>query len=63
MTFEPLQFPMAMRDSLISAGAGPEPLFDSVTREFLVNQQHDLDSRVARGGMLDFAVMGQRAPW
>ena len=61
MTLDVSQFPTNLRDHLIAAGAGPEPPFDSVAGEFLVHQHRDLEQRVARGGLLDFAVMGQNA--
>jgi hypothetical protein len=56
-----LQFPTIFAITLSRRRS--EPPFDSVAGEFLVHQHRDLEQRVARGGLLDFAVMGQRAPW
>ena len=63
MTIDLSQFPADLRDRLIAAGSGPEPPFDPVMREFLENQRRELEQRAARGGLLDFAVMGRDAPW
>jgi hypothetical protein len=54
---------MSNNDSLILEKAGPEPVFDSVTVEFLRNNLDELSARVAAGGLLEFANLGGREPW
>jgi hypothetical protein len=54
---------MNIVDYLIIEKAGPEPVFDSVMRGFLSNTYDELVARSEGGGLLDFASLGQRAPW
>src|SRR5581483_8978223 len=43
--------------------AGPEPGFDPVMRDFLVNCAEELRARHERGGLLDYSSLGRDAPW
>lgn len=54
---------MNIADQLILEGAGPEPVFDPVMRDFLRNNRDELDERTHRGGLLRFASLGRRNPW
>ena len=50
-------------DLSIIQSAGPEPVFDEVTRAFLCNSRDELLERCRRGGLLECADLGRDAPW
>ena len=50
-------------DLNILQSAGPEPVFDEVTRAFLCNSRDELLERCRRGGLLECADLGRDAPW
>jgi hypothetical protein len=43
--------------------AGPEPVFDDVMGEFLVNTREDFLRGAARPGLMECAELGGRFPW
>jgi hypothetical protein len=43
--------------------AGPEPAFDEVMRDFLLNSRAEFLERRRRGGLLEHADLGRDAPW
>jgi hypothetical protein len=43
--------------------AGPEPVFDDVAREFLLNSRAEFLDRCGRGGLLEYADLGTSVPW
>ena len=49
-------------DAMILAGSGPEPEFDAVMSDFLTAGYHELKGRCERGGLREFASLGQRVP-
>jgi hypothetical protein len=50
-------------DERIRQMSGPEPSFDSVMHDFLLNCSEELRQRHARGGLLDYASLGSKIPW
>ena len=54
---------MDLYDLRVLEMAGPEPSFDPVIRDFLVNCAEELRVRQERGGLLDYASLGREAPW
>jgi hypothetical protein len=52
-----------MMDHLIREGAGPEPEFDAVTRDFLANVADELRQRLRPGGILEAVDLGTTVPW
>lgn len=55
--------PASFADLTILANSGPEPVFDPVTADFLLEGHFDLKRRCQSGGLLKFASLGQRTPW
>lgn len=55
--------PTSMHDMMILVGSGPEPLFDTVTRDFLFESFFELKRHCARGGLLEFVSLGRTVPW
>ena len=55
--------PAGAMDRMIMAASGDEPIFDTVTKDFLRVGYHELKDRTRRGGLLDFASLGQNHPW
>jgi len=54
---------MDLYDLRVLKMSGPEPSFDPVMRDFLVNCAEELRVRQERGGLLDYASLGHDAPW
>jgi hypothetical protein len=50
-------------DLRILAMAGPEPAFDEVMADFLLNNREDFLARCRGSRLLDYADLGQRLPW
>jgi hypothetical protein len=50
-------------DERIRQMSGPEPSFDSVMHDFLLNCAEELRQRHARGGLLDYASLGSKFTW
>jgi hypothetical protein len=50
-------------DRRIVEMAGPEPAFDGVMRDFLLNSRAEFLQRCRRGGLLEYADLGKDAPW
>jgi hypothetical protein len=55
---------MDLDDLRVIEMAGPEPVFDPVMRDFLLNCAEELRTRCERGGLLEYASLGRGyAPW
>jgi hypothetical protein len=54
---------MTPLDLRIRAAAGPEPAFDAVMSDFLVNVRDELRQRLRPGSLLDAADLGTSLPW
>jgi hypothetical protein len=54
---------MNIIDQLVTEGAGPEPVFDSVMCAFLRNNRDEVMDRLTRGGLLTVAELGDKVPW
>ena len=50
-------------DLLIMTNCGGEPGFDPVMKDFLLQSYAELKERCRPGSLLDFASLGQSAPW
>lgn len=50
-------------DFEVLMGSGPEPDFDRVSTDFLLQSYADLRARTSQGSLLQFASLGLRAPW
>ena len=50
-------------DALIRQGAGPEPAFDPVMRDFLENVAGELGQRQTSASLLDAISLGDTVPW
>jgi hypothetical protein len=55
--------PTSFLDRMLVAGAGPAPIFDTVTADFLLEGHRNLKALVARGGLLECASLGRHLPW
>jgi hypothetical protein len=54
---------MNVYDMLIRAQAGPEPMFDPVMSDFLLNGRTELQARCSPGSLLEWADLGDVSPW
>ena len=50
-------------DELITGMAGPAPVFDRVTREFLRNNRDELFDRLAPDALVSVSELGGSVPW
>ena len=55
--------PVEPADGLIIAGSGPEPQFDPIMRDFLMESYLELKGRCSQGGLLAFKSLGITCPW
>lgn len=54
---------MDFYDEYIRQMAGPEPVFDPVLVDFLVNSRDELRQRTAKPGLLEARDLGRDVPW
>jgi hypothetical protein len=54
---------MNVCDILIRAQAGPEPVFDAIMKDFLLNCRAELEARCLPGSLLEWADLGDLVPW
>jgi hypothetical protein len=54
---------MDLLDLRVVEMSGPEPVFDDVTTDFLHNSRDEFVGRCRRGGLVEYADLGFRAPW
>ena len=59
----PSDLPTDALDAMILAGSGPEPVFDNVMHDFLVESYAGLKQNCDRGGLLSFINLGRDNPW
>jgi hypothetical protein len=50
-------------DLFVKAVSGPEPVFDPVLHDFLLNGRDALLARCRPGGLLEVASLGENVPW
>ena len=50
-------------DLFLLSKAGPDPQFDAVTRDFLMESHRELMQRRGGGGLVDWASLGRAVPW
>ncbi len=54
---------MQLVDCQIVEMAGPEPVFDDITHDFLCNSRDQLLARCRPGGLLEAVSLGRETPW
>jgi hypothetical protein len=54
---------MTTDDLRVLEMSGPEPVFDDVMSEFLLNSRAEFVTRCKRGGLIEYADLGTRLPW
>ena len=54
---------MSIEDLRVLEMSGPEPVFDDVMSEFLLNSRGEFVARCERGGLIEYADLGTRLPW
>lgn len=62
MQYQPDQ-PADSIDAMILMGSGPEPTFDAVMQDFLLEGYLSLKRNCQRGGLLQFVSLGLVLPW
>src|SRR5436189_49788 len=55
--------PVEPHDLTVLQLAGPEPVFDEVTRTFLANSRKEFLDRLGPGTLVEYADLGRDAPW
>ena len=54
---------MELHDLRVIEMSGPEPVFDAVMSDFLLNSRQEFLDRFRPGGLLEYADLGTRLPW
>ena len=50
-------------DLVIQTQSGPEPSFDSITKDFLFESRREFMNRCVPGSLVEFASLGHAVPW